>query len=89
MDKDTILYLIAIIGCVIGVFGYLKGNKKDIQNDAKEFMKVNLKLDQLCETTRTSNNKLDKINETISDIKSKQLEHEFRLRELEKKIEKE
>lgn len=86
MDKETVLYIIALIGVAMTIYNWYNGNKKDTQNDTKEFIKLNMKLDQLCETTTKSSTKLDKIDDTISEIRAKQLEHEFRIKELEKKV---
>lgn len=87
MDKETIMYLIAIIGCLIGVYGFYRTQRQDATNDAKEFIKVNLKLDQLCNTTNESSKKLDALDNKIDDIKEKQQEHEFRIRQLEMFVE--
>lgn len=65
--KDIILFLIAIVGCVVGVYGFSRNRKQDIKGEEKAsseiheaLLKLNLKTDQICATT----------NETRTDIKA-------------------
>lgn len=77
--KDIIMFLIAIIGCGIGVYGFSRNRKQDIKTDEKAsseiheaLLKLNLKTDQICQTT----------NETRTDIKAM----DRRINELDKEV---
>lgn len=83
MDRDTILFAVAVIGCLIGLYGWWTGQKKSTKEEthnadevlramSENNIKINLKLDQLCATT----------NETRTDIKSMN----SRITELDKEI---
>jgi len=47
MDTQTILLLIAIIGCFVGLGGWLSGREKKIGNDAEWRGTINGKLDAI------------------------------------------
>lgn len=53
MDQSTISFLIAMIGCFIGLAGWLAGRERKISNDSEWRGGINAKLDVLI-TTNTS-----------------------------------
>lgn len=65
----SVSLLIAVIGCLIGVYGFLQSRKKDTQEEDRsqfdireDLLKANIKLDSVCSVT----------NEIRTDIKSMQ-----------------
>lgn len=67
--KNIIYFIIAVVGCGIGVYGFARNKKSDIVAEEKTtsdiheaLLKLNLKTDQICATT----------NETRTDIKAMQ-----------------
>lgn len=51
MDAQTISVLIALIGCFVGLAGWLSGREKKLSNDAEWKGKVDTKLDHIIGTT--------------------------------------
>lgn len=51
MDKDTVLFLITIVGCFIGVGGWLTSRDKRNANDSEWKGVINTKLDQVVSAT--------------------------------------
>ncbi|MHC1722578.1 hypothetical protein [Aminipila terrae] len=47
MDENTILFLIAIVGCFVGLGGWLSGRDKRIVGDAEWRGAINGKLDAI------------------------------------------
>ena len=48
MDAGTISVLIALVGCFVGLAGWLSGRDKKISNDAEWRGTINAKLDLIC-----------------------------------------
>ena len=52
MDAGTISVLIALVGCFVGLAGWLSGRDKKISNDAEWKGAINAKLDVICGVTQ-------------------------------------
>ena len=63
MDAGTISALIALVGCFVGLAGWLSGRDKKISNDAEWKGAINAKLDVICGVTQD----IKKVEETVSD----------------------
>ena len=97
MDLDTIKTLITFISAGIAIYTVLSNKTKDVKEDVKEdtnekvenatqFNKINLKLDTSCNILTDMSKKIDKMSDTINAIQQKQIEHELRIKALEKKV---
>jgi peptidoglycan hydrolase CwlO-like protein len=76
--------LIAAIGVIYNIF---RNRKQDTSEAAKGIMKANLKLDELCQTTRETRLDIKAMESKIDELAKKQIEHELRLQNVEKKVE--
>lgn len=70
MDTNTIMILIAIIGCFIGLAGWLSGRDKKIVNDAEWKGTVNTKLDLIIGVNQTVIGHEKRITEVEQSCKS-------------------
>jgi len=70
MDTNTILFLIALIGCFVGLAGYLSGRDKKIVNDAEWKGTVNTKLDLIIGVNQTVINHEKRLTEVEQSTKS-------------------
>ena len=65
MGAVDIGMLIAVIGCFVGLAGWLSGRDKKILNDGEWKGTVNTKLDDIKTSVSGSNTELAKISETL------------------------
>lgn len=47
MENISISLLCTLIGCIIGIFGYKRTQKKDIEEDTTRIVKMDVKLDAI------------------------------------------
>lgn len=47
MENISISLLCSLIGCIIGIFGYKRTQKKDIEEDTTRIVKMDVKLDTI------------------------------------------
>ena len=85
MDVATISILIALVGCFVGLAGWLSGRDKKISNDAEWKGTVNAKLDVICGVTQDVK-RLEKIlhehGEQISSLDASARQAHHRIDEL-------
>lgn len=74
IDSVTISFLIAVIGCIIGLSGWYFGRKKDTQvEDGKledirtSIIKANMKLDNVCAVTSDIKTDIKSMNNQLRD----------------------
>ena len=78
-NNIEISLLIAMVGCFVGLAGWLSGRDKKIANDAEWKGSVNAKLD-------TIHNDISGVNGEIRDIKATLANHGERIRAVETKV---
>lgn len=85
MDKDTIMILIAILGCFVGLGGWLSGRDKKLMGDAEWRGQINAKLDIVVlqgESIEKIGAKVDAIGERVTRVESSSKQAHRRLDEL-------
>lgn len=70
MDAATISILIALVGCFVGLAGWLSGRDKKISNDAEWKGAINAKLDVICGISQDVKRLEDMIHEQGKQISS-------------------
>lgn len=66
MEVIQIATLIAVVGCFVGLAGWLSGRDKKFLNDGEWKGTVNTKLDDIKSSVSGTNAELVKINETLN-----------------------
>lgn len=88
MDTTAVSLLVAVIGCIVGLAGWLSGRDKKISNDSVWKGEVNAKLDAaigIKANVDCLEEKVDRHNEEISAIKQDNKSIHRRLDRLEDK----
>lgn len=67
MGTIEIGVLIAVVGCFVGLAGWLAGREKRIANDGEWKGMVNTKLDEIKSSVSGANTELTKINELLAE----------------------
>lgn len=80
--------LIAIVGCFVGLGGYLKGRDNKIANDSEWKGKVNAQLEIIITTGNGTSKDVDKINDRLSNIDTKIASLESSYKSLHKRVDK-
>ena len=68
MDAGTVSVLIALVGCFVGLAGWLSGRDKKIQNDSEWKGTVNAKLDSILSASGAQSERLDKLENDFSEL---------------------
>lgn len=90
MTPDTqvsFAFIFAVVAVVGTIYNIITSSKKNNREEASGIIKANLKLDELCQTTRETRLDIRTLETKIDQIKEKQMEHELRLSNVEKKVE--
>ena len=70
MNLDTIYFLIAVIGCIVGVAGWIRSLKRESISSAFELQKLNTQVQHLLEESSALKTELKGIQEDITNILS-------------------
>lgn len=84
----TIGTFILIIGFVFSAYNFWVSRKKDAQDDATQFIKVNMKLDEICRTTSDIKADFRSISKQIDELKEAKIINEQQLKALWKQVDK-
>lgn len=90
MTPDTqvsFAFIFSVIAAVGVMYNILTSSKKSNKEEMSALIKANLKLDELCTTTRETRLDIRALETKIDQLKEKQIEHEQRLSNVEKKVE--
>lgn len=83
----SLALIFALISAVSAIYGIIINSKKSNKEEVSGIMKANLKLDELCQTTRETRLDIKSMEAKIDELSKKQIEHELRLQSVEKKVE--
>jgi len=86
-NQVSLAFLFAVVAVVGTIYNIVTSSKKNTKAEAEGIIKANLKLDELCQTTRETRLDIRTLETKIDQIKEKQMEHELRLSNVEKKVE--
>lgn len=94
MDQAVISVIIAIVGCFIGLAGWLGGRDRKIANDGEWKGTVNQKLDDIKTSVSGTSLELSKINdaltkhgERLSEVESSAKQAHHRIDEIKERLE--
>lgn len=86
MTPDTqvsFTFIFAIIAAIGVIVNLIRGGRTERDG----IIKANMKLDEVCQTTRETRLDIKAMESKIDELAKKQVEHEQRLRAVEKKVE--
>lgn len=87
MNSDTTLtvgFLVLIVGFLMNVYSFIKSNKHDV--NAENFIKVNLKLDELCRGISDIKDDIRAIDSDVKHMRELQIEHEQQIKAIWRQI---
>lgn len=90
IDGNTSVSLALIFSVIASVgvaYNIVSNSKKTNKEEVSGIMKANIKLDELCQTTRETRLDIKAMENKIDELAKKQIEHELRLQSVEKKVE--
>lgn len=90
VDGNTSVSLALIFSVIAAVgvaYNIISNSKKNNKEEVSGIMKANIKLDELCQTTRETRLDIKAMESKIDELAKKQIEHELRLQTVEKKVE--
>lgn len=67
MNISTISILIALVGCFVGLAGWISGRDKKIANDSEWKGTVNAKLDNILSLTKGLSKDIETIKKTVDN----------------------
>lgn len=93
----TVSFVFSLVTCLVAMYTLWNNSKKDTKTDTRESLeaqrevaegtlKANIKLDELCNTTRETRLDIRTLSSKIDEIKEKQIEHEIRLKTVEQDL---
>ena len=86
MTPDTqvsFAFIFAIIAAIGVIVNLIRGGRTERDG----IIKANMKLDEVCQTTRETRLDIKAMESKIDELAKKQVEHEQRLKAVEKKVE--
>ena len=86
MTPDTqvsFTFIFAIIAAIGVIVNLIRGGRTERDG----IIKANMKLDEVCQTTRETRLDIKAMESKIDELAKKQVEHEQRLKAVEKKVE--
>lgn len=96
METIAVGTLIAVVGCFIGLAGWLSGHDKKVSGDSEWKGTVNAKLDDIKTSVSGTTASLEKINSTLDEhskqiakVESSAAQAHHRIDEIRNKLEKE
>ena len=79
-------YLITIVLFIFTAYNFFKSFKREDEASVENRVKVNVKLDQICQTTNETRTDIKSIKSEIDEIKKVQIMHSMQIEELQKKV---
>lgn len=86
MTPDTqvsFTFIFAIVAAIGVIVNLIRGSRTERDG----IIKANMKLDEVCQTTRETRLDIKAMESKIDELAKKQVEHEQRLKAVEKKVE--
>ena len=91
MNPETqvsVAFLISVSSFIFAAINFYTSRKKNIQDESKDMIKINLKLDTICATTNETKNDIKNINDQIKQLTEQQIVQSYQIKEIWKHINK-